>query len=356
MEAVSDFEAIRRKLLEIKKPKTALIRGLSTGSTLLNLACSSYPDWGFALGTYVFLVGDSVSGKTFLSLTCLAEAARSKRFADYRFVYDNVEGGAMMDIQRFFGGRVAERLESPGDGCSTTIEEFYYHLDDALAGPCIYVLDSMDSLTTEDEDDKFAETKKAHRNGRQVSGNYGTSKAKANSANIRRIIPKLRETRSILIVISQTRDNIGFGSQFQPKIRSGGHALRFYANLEIWSSVRSRIKKTVSGKDRQLGIICKAEVKKNRLTGRERTVEIPILHSYGIDDLGSCVDFLVGEGHWKKGGSMIEAKDLGYKAGRDRLIEKIEEDGRERELRELVAKVWEDIESACEVKRKNRYE
>lgn len=353
----TDFEDIKRQLLSGKKKPaaTAPFQGLSTGSTLLNLACSGRSDVGFLPGTYVFLVGDSASGKSFLSLTCLAEAAMNPLFKSYRFIYDNAENGALMDIGRFFGQEVARRLEVAT--ISDTLEGFFYNLDDAFteARPFIYVLDSMDCLTTEEETDKFAEGKQASRTGKQVAGSYGTSKAKANSAGIRRIIPKLKDTGSILIIISQTRDNIGFGAQFNPKTRSGGHALRFYCHLELWSSIRSRIKKTVRGKERQLGIVCKAEVKKNRLTGRERSVEIPILHSSGIDDLGSCVDYLIDEGHWAKSGANVTAGEFDHKGSRDKLIARIEDEGREPELRQLVAKVWTDIETACTVSRKPRY-
>lgn len=347
----------------MSKKKDALYPGLSTGSTLLNLACSGSPTWGFRQGCYYFLVGDSASGKTFLSLTCLAEATLNPAFADHRFLFDNAEEGALMDIRRFFGQAVADRLEPPdkdkhGPVYSETVEQFYFHLDDAFTAgkPFIYVLDSMDSLSTEEEGEKFAERKKAARKGREVSGSYGTAKAKANSAGIRRSIPRLRETGSILIVISQTRDNIGFGAMFNPKTRSGGHALRFYATLELWSSVKGRLKKTVRGKERQTGIVSHVQVKKNRLTGRERSVELPIYHSRGIDDVGSCVDWLITEGHWNKDkGGIVHAPEFRYKGSVESLIRKVEEAGRENELRLLVAEVWQEIEDACEVERKPRY-
>ncbi len=104
---------------------------LSTGSTLLNLACTGYPFRGFAKGYYYFIVGDSTSGKTFLSLTCLAEASINKNFKDYRFIYDNSEGGALMDIERFFGSGVAERIEPPSlteenDLYSVVLLKYFY--------------------------------------------------------------------------------------------------------------------------------------------------------------------------------------------------------------------------------------
>jgi len=71
-----------------RKKKREKLSFLSTGSTLLNLACTGKPYYGFAKGHYYFIVGDSVSGKTFLSLTCLAEASINPNFDNYRFIYD----------------------------------------------------------------------------------------------------------------------------------------------------------------------------------------------------------------------------------------------------------------------------
>lgn len=335
---------------------------LNTGSTLLNLACTGKPYGGFAKGTYILLVGDSSSGKTWLSMTCLAEAAMNPEFKDYRFIFDNAENGAMMNIEKFFGSAVASKLEPPAGTRenpknSSTVEEFYFHLDDAIKQnkPFIYILDSMDALDTEDDIEQFQKEKDAYEKDKNVTGSFGTSKAKKNS-HIRVIGNQLPKTGSIVIVISQTRQSIGFGAQLNPKTRSGGKALKFFCHLELWSSVKGDIKKKVKGKDRQQGIISKIKVEKNRYTGRERVVEIPIYHSFGIDDIGSCVDFLVEEGHWKKSDSgSIDATDFEITGKREFLIQEIERRDMEKDLRLLVAEVWDEIEEASKIERKTRY-
>lgn len=359
-------EDIRRKR---KKEVLTAKDFLSTGSTQLNLACTGFPERGFAKGRYYFIVGDSTSGKTWLSLTCLAEAANNPNFKDYRFIYDNAEDGALMDIEKFFGEKVAERMEAPrvkkGESLySENIEDFYFNMDDAIkdGGPFIYILDSMDSLTSEAEGDKFDSNKKASRAGKDSKGSYGDGKAKINSSMLRRVIGKsLKRSGSILIVINQTRAKINAMLFESKKTYSGGYALQFYACLHLISSVAGQIQKTVKGKKRQLGIDCKIHVKKNRITGRDRTVIIPIYHSFGIDDIGSCVDYLIDEDYWKKTKDkdkkvVINAKGLGIKGLRDKLIRTIEHQGLEKDLRELVGDVWNEIEDACKIKRKKRYE
>lgn len=352
-----------KNILTEKKKKQKKFTGkdfLSTGSTLLNLACTGKPYRGFLKGKFYFIVGDSTSGKTFLTLTCLAEAGIDPNFKDYRLIYDNGEDGALMDIEKFFGKAVAKRMEAPSYHKrmpihSTTIEEFYYHVDDALKEdkPFIYILDSMDSLSSKDEKSKFDEGKKAHRSGKKSAGSYGDGKAKKNSSGIRRLISPLSKSGSILIILCQTRDNLGFG--FEKKSRSGGRALRFYACLEIWSSVKKKIKKVVNGKPRQLGIECLLEIKKNRITGKDHKVVVPIYHSLGFDNTGSCVDFLIDENYWK-GEKSFNATEFGIKGSREKIIKYIEANDMERDLISIVADVWFSIDVACRINRKRRYE
>jgi RecA/RadA recombinase len=361
---MKDLTKLKTMMTEKRKPKKAIQNTdyLSTGSTMLDLACSGTVLGGFVKGKYFTIVGDTASGKTFLSLTCLAEAAKNTHFDDYRFIYDNSEGGVLMEIEQFFGSKVAERIEAPRYDenneplNSVTIEEFYFNVDDAIKDgrPFIYILDSMDSLSSEDEMAKFDENKDAYRKGRAMIGSYGDGKAKKNSANLRRLLNPLEKSGSILIVISQTRDNLGFG--FEKKTKSGGKALDFYACVSMWSNIKENIQKTVKGKKRQLGIICQIKLKKNRLTGRLRQVEIPIYHSIGIDNIGSCIDYLIDENHWSKKGANIAAPEFEFKGTRDKLIKHIEDNNLENDLHAIVGDVWDEIEEACVVPRKKKYE
>src|SRR6185436_11241651 len=99
---------------------------LSTGSTLLNLAISDRARGGFCTGKFFYLVGDSASGKTFLSMTCFVEATKNPAFKDHRLILNNAEDGALMDVRKFFGADVKRRLEWRR---SEAIEEFYDDCD-----------------------------------------------------------------------------------------------------------------------------------------------------------------------------------------------------------------------------------
>jgi len=358
-----DVAAIEQALLRPRKERRMPVQVsdlLSTGSTLLNLACTGRVQGGFIKGHYYLFCGDSDSGKTFLTLTCLAEASVNKHFKDYRFIYDGGEYGALMNIEKFFGKGVADRIEPPatdednGPVYSQTVEEFYFHVDDAIKDgrPFIYIQDSQDSLSSTAEIGKFDEWKEAFKKGKETTGSYGDNKAKIHSAGIRQLLGPLQKTGSILIVLNQTRDSF---KPFEEKTYSGGRALKFYATLQLWASVKEKIKRTVKGKLRQLGIRSRIRVKKNRITGKDRQILVPIYHSFGIDDIGSCIDYLVEEKHWPKKGAKLKAEEFEFVGTTEQLITLIENGKAEMDLREIVADVWNGVEKACEVKRKSRY-
>lgn len=354
------IDQIRRLLKKTKPKKKAPSHLLSSGSTLLNLACSDDPRGAYRKGHYYYLVGDSQSGKTWLAMSVFAEASINPRFAEHRLIYDGGEYGALMDISRFFGEGAANRIEPPAideDGkpkYSSTTGEFYFSLDDAVKqGPVIWVLDSMDSLDAQEDIDKFDERKEAARKGKEITGSYQLAKPKENSTSLRRVVNRLAKNGSILIIVSQTRDKIGFG--FEKKTRGGGRALTFYATLEIWTSQVGKITKTVRGKKREQGVTVKARVKKNRISGKDRSVEFPIYHSVGIDDVGCLVDYLIEEKHWLKKGGGFSAPEIDFDGSREAIIHHIEQTSQERVVRRLAGEVWQEIEEATAVRRKSRY-
>jgi hypothetical protein len=269
----------------------------------------------------------------------------------------------------FFGNTLTNRLE-PAAGSkkdpvySNTTEEFYQNVYQAVVkeGPTVYVQDSMDALTTKDEIQKF----KASGKGREVSGSYGMQKAKDNRRLLRIVHNKLRGTPSILVVTGQSQVNLGFTGKAESKTHAGGAGLDFYASVVLVSKIKGHIY-TGTGKDKlEQGIVCQVTVKKNRETGRVRTVDIPIYHSYGIDVVGGCIDYLVSVGHWKASGDKegtwsllpkgkIDAKEFGQNATRERLVGHIEHSGAEQHLRELVARVWNEREESIKVERLPRY-
>lgn len=363
-DAAEQFETAMATKKIGKPTKKSIINPLElvpTGSTTFNLECSGFIEGAFKTGTMVNLIGDSHAGKTLFGFTIFAECALLERFDNYRFIYDDVEAANGFDLELLFGEDCAERIEE--DVRSRTVEDFNDNVARALDDdqPFIYILDSFDALTSEAALVKDAENRKKREKGNQTTGDYGDGKPKIFSRFCSMRIQDLSDNGSVLIIISQTRDNIGFGSMFTPKTRSGGKALKFYSFFEIWLACQ---KKEKEGK-RTIVTNVQAKITKNKLTGRHGEVYFPILNDYGVDNLGSCINFLRDEGDWTGTPGAVNTK--GFLAptpttkGKmkhpsvSNIISDIEDNDREDELFELCQETYDTIMESLKPNRKPKY-
>ena len=331
---------------------------IPTPSTLLNCSCTDSYNKGLKGGTIVNIIGDSSSGKSILALSILAEMNKYSKFDNYRFIYDDVENANSFDMEYLFGSETADRIEPPAvneddeDLPSDTIEDFHCNISDVIDKeiPFVYILDSFDALDSEQDQDKIKEMKKAKKENKKAKGSYGMSKPKKASEILRNIKSGLSSTDSILIVISQTRDNID-PTSFEKKTRSGGKALKFYCTHEIWLAMAGKIK----SKDRVIGNKVKAKITKNKITGKVREVSFPIFYDYGVDDIRSCIEFMEKETFWKKKKLTIQAKELKIEGTQSKLIKQIENKNLENKLSKIVGKRWLEIEESLKLNRKSKY-
>jgi RecA/RadA recombinase len=327
---------------------------VGTGSTLLNLALSDRVDGGWLTGHGVHIIGDSNTGKSLEALTILAEAAHDPWFDDYLLEDFDRESSRAFDVLKLFGKKTAERItQAP---FMQNIEEWNTHVHKLLdkGEPFVHVLDSFDALTSKAE----MEAAEARVKGNIEKGSYGTEKAKASSAFFRQLVGKLEHSKSLLVLISQTRDDINpmsFAAASNRKY-SGGNALTFYGHQRVFLAVKGSIK----SRNRAIGSNVVAKVARTRVTGKQRTVEFPVYYDYGIDDIGSMVDFLTiqndkDDGIWNKSKNSIVAEDFDLTVSRDKLIRTIEEEGWEDKLKQLTSELWHEIEDSLKLNRKNKY-
>lgn len=343
-----------------KKEETRLA---SVGSTLLNCAMSDNYRGGAALGKMVNIIGESSAGKTFLAETMLAEAANNPQFDEYRLILDDSEHAHEIDTNYLFGEKAAERIKAPkydseGDPVySDTVEQFFANVNRILdeGTPTIYCLDSLDTLTDNAELERADEYVKVDEGKqKEISGTYGMAKAKLLSQLFRTVKKKLADTNSILLIISQTRDNIAaFGAGAPKKVRSGGKALEFYCTHVIWlSSIKSI---TDSASKIKLGNMVEAKVSKNKLTGKVRTVTFPLLYSYGIDDIESCIDFLVDMKYIGKSGAFLNFPGLDKPIYKKDLVTYVEKNDMVDEIRAKVGELWAKRENDLIPARRPRF-
>ena len=338
---------------------------IPTGNALLNCALSDSVDGGYGVGKLVNLIGDSSSGKTILALTMMAEMNMDPKFDEYDFDFDDAEAALEIDIQKLFGSKLTNRINFRK---SKTIEDWYGYMYNKIQSgkPFITILDSFDALTSRDEQKRAAEFGKqeAKRSedgeldddseeapGKQ-KGSWKTEKPKLASEIFRVCCEGIAKTNSFCLIISQTRDNLGFGAMFTPKTRSGGKALKFFATHEIWLATG----KSHGKPGRSIGSDCMVKVTKNKLTGKRREIFFPIYYDYGVDSIESCINFLIAEKIWIKAKALVDTKGfINDKMTINKLIQYIEEGEFEHQLNQLVQTVWDNIEENLKLNRIPKY-
>lgn len=339
-----------------------------TGATMLNLCCSGTAKGGYSLGGIVTVPGSSSAGKSMLALTSMAEGVYDPRFKGYKFIRDDAEVSDQFDTGYLFGPEFVKRVESPPLGYSNTIEDFEHNIMTVIKKdkhPVIYHLDSLDSLSSTAELDKELKKSLAAAKSQAavdaIKGSYGMEKAKILGTILRMVNQELEKTNSLLMIVQQLRAKIGATQWESPWCTSGGEAPFFYSTHQVWLMGAGAIK----SEKVEIGNSVNVKVKKNKLTGKKRECRFNIFTDYGVDDIGSMVDWLLEVGEWKKGeGGNINAGTLmeGLKGTRPAdagstgtLIPQIEEHGLIENLRELVEYYWGEREERLRTGRAPRF-
>lgn len=321
---------------------------LSTGCTLLDLAIADRLPGGFPAGRISHVYGDESTGKTVLGSEALGSAQRQGGLASL----DDVEG--VWDVDR------AEELhdvhiddpEKWDESTSESIEDMFDNkLQDVIKkcvnieGPCCRVEDSLSALSS-----------KAEMDSKMTDGTYGTSRAKQLSAGFRKYIGPLNDSGLALIFIDQTRENVGV-TWGDSVTTSGGKALRFYASVRVFLSYIERIKNT---REKVVGVKLGFFTKKNKVAPPFREGTFRILFDYGIDDIGTSVEWLHENDpelcKQPKKSRPWEISKLKLKGrGLNALAAKVEDENLEKELVAEVERVWRLVYAPIERKKRVRF-
>ena len=261
-----------------------------TGNTLLDLVVGGAQHvFGFPVGKFINIVGDKSAGKTFLANEIIATAFHQFDKKKFRWIYDDCEAGYSFDTKAMYGFDILQETEN-----STTVEEAFVNISnfaDSLKTDQfgIYVLDSLDGLTSDEQDEQAEARIKAHNSGKNYDkGSYNVGKPKYLSREFFPQLCSVIQNKNILvIIISQVRENIQPFS-FEKYTRSGGKAMDFYAHTVLWLATLKKILK----KEKSVGVVVKAKATKSKTPRPFRDCSFSIIFDYGIDDIGSNIDYL----------------------------------------------------------------
>ena len=271
----------------MKKEKTLYF---STGCDLLDMVVGGAPDvFGYPAGKFVNVVGDKSAGKTFLAVEMIA-AARYKYGKNFKWVYDDCESGFSFDTMEMYGVQIVD-ADSPR---SDTIEQAFCNISEFAESLKkgefgIYVVDSLDGLTSKEADKQAKDRLKAHKAGKEYDeGSYNMGKPRYLSREFFPQLCSLIQDKNILVVIiSQVRENIDMFS-FEKFKRNGGKALDFYAHTVLWLATMKKI----VNKGRSTGVTVKAKVTKSKTSRPFRECVFTLLFDYGLDNTGTNLDYL----------------------------------------------------------------
>ena len=292
------------------------VPSIPTGSIGLDIALGI---GGIPKGRVIEIYGPESSGKTTLSMHCIAEAQKKGGIA------------AFIDAEHAFDKSYAEKLgidtenlliSQPDNGEQAL--EIAEHLIRSGAIDII-VIDSVAALVPKGE----------------LEGEMGDSKmglqARLMSQAMRKLTGAIHKSGCACVFINQLRQKIGvmFGN---PETTTGGNALKFYSSVRM--DIR-RIGQIKDNPDSVMGNRTKVKVVKNKVAPPFKVVEFDIMYGKGISKSGEIIDLGVEMNIIQKAGSWFSYNENKLAQGRD-SAKQIIEDNPEL-MKELESKIKEKI-------------
>ena len=299
---------------------------IPTGAINLDIALGV---GGLPRGRVIEIFGPESSGKTTLTLHCIAEDQKLGNTC------------AFIDAEHAMDAEYAKRL-------GVNIDELILSQPDTGE----QALDIAESLVRSGAvdlivvDSVAALVPKAEIEGQMGDSHMGLQ-ARLMSQALRRLTGIISKTNTTVIFINQLREKIGvmFGS---PETTTGGRALKFY------SSVRLDIRriKTIQQGDNMVGNRTRVKVVKNKVAPPFKVVEFDIMYGTGISKSGVILDSAVDEDIIEKAGSWYSYNGEKLGQGRENVKDYLEQN--EDILNEIEEKLRESINDENKKSKKSK--
>lgn len=273
---------------------------------------------GLPRGRIIEVYGPESSGKTTVTLHCIAEAQKRNgiaAFIDAEHALDPVYARSLgVDVDNLI-------ISQPDTG-----EQALDIAESLIRSGAIdiLVIDSVAALVPKAE----------------IEGDMGDShvglQARLMSQALRKLTGSIKKSNCVVIFINQLREKVGvmFGN---PETTTGGRALKFFSTMRI--EVR-RVDSIKQG-DKILGNRTRIKIVKNKVAPPFKQIEFDIMYGTGISKSGDLLDVAVGIDVIKKAGAWYSYNDEKMGQGRENSKNFLEEN--------------EDIAAEIEVKVREYY-
>ncbi|MDH4082002.1 MAG: recombinase RecA [Nitrospira sp.] len=267
------------------------VPAISTGSLTLDIALGV---GGLPRGRVIEIFGPEASGKTTMTLHCIAEVQKTGGVA----AFIDAEHALDLTYAKKLGVQADDLLVSQPDTGEQALE-----IAETLVRSGAIDLIVVDSVA--------ALTPRAEIEGEMGDAHMGLQ-ARLMSQALRKLTAAISKSLTTVIFINQIRMKLGvmFGN---PETTTGGNALKFY------SSVRLDIRRIESIKEGQevMGSRVRVKVVKNKMAPPFRQAEFDIMFAEGISKTGELVDLGVDKKIIEKSGAWYSYKGERVGQGRD---------------------------------------
>jgi hypothetical protein len=363
-----DLNKTRRTVLAKKEKEADNPIYFDTGHLLLNLVTGAGEKAGYGMGIMASTIyrdhGPSGASKSFKATELIA--ANYYKYKDkFKWRYVDVENGNTIDTEALYGFDMMPP-PSKNERPVITAEDWDYDLNKWLEtlhpedGECgVYVLDSLDSLSSNDTEERKEDRRKAYDRGKEFSdGTYGMGQAKFLSQEFfRGLTAKLKAKNAMLYIISQERESVNAGLYGPKWTVGGGKAVSFYESVRI----RSVLKQKEEKEGRVVSVVVQVTAEKVRNPRPFRSCFVTIHFTHGLDSFGDEIDFLFDLRSEKTGELLKRASAIIWDDGmepmsKEELIKYISENKLRKELKKRVIDKWNAIEDSIVVQRPNKFE
>ena len=276
--------------MRLGENKHMTIDHISTGSLSLDVALGI---GGLPRGRIIEIFGPESSGKTTLSLHCIAEGQKN--------------GGnvAFIDVEHALDPNYAAALGVDVDSLLLEIAESLIR----SGAIDVIVIDSVAALVP-----------KAEIEGEMGDSHVGLH-ARLMSQALRKLAGAINKSNCVAIFINQLREKVGviYGN---PEVTTGGRALKFYSSVRI--DIRRVETLKVNGE--MVGSHTRCKVVKNKIAPPFREAEFDIMYGEGISREGELLDLAVKAEIVQKAGAWFSYNGQRLGQGRDKVKELLRTD------------------------------